>query len=180
MLEQKIEKLKQGDIYALDLIYEETQKLVFSICLSYMKDKMLAEDMMQDTYINVRKNINSYKTGNAKAWIIRIAKNNCLNELKRRKKIKYVGNVSDSSVLDTSVINDYGNSENTYLLNLALKILPTNDLKIVLLHVMDEKKLIEISNDLKIPEGTVRWRYNRAINKLRKYLERSNKNEINE
>ncbi len=43
---------------------------------------------------------------------------------------------------------------------------------------MDNKKLVDIAKDLNIPEGTVRWKYNNSLSKIRKYLERSNVDEI--
>lgn len=174
MLDVNMERLKNGDIDALDSIYEETRKLVFSVCLSYVHDYMLAEDMMQDTYINVRKYIDKYsKNTNPQAWIVTIAKNRCLNELKVRKRVDYGEEVY--KVVD----NHKEKKESTPLLDLALKLLNSKELLILLPHIIDDKKLIDIAHDLNLSEGTVRWRYNNALNKLRKYIERSNKNGTN-
>ena len=53
MLDKHMEEYKKGNESSFDEIYSLTEKLVYSICLSYMRDKLLAEDMMQETYINV-------------------------------------------------------------------------------------------------------------------------------
>ncbi len=87
MLEQEMLKLRQGNRSALANIYNETKDAVFSLCYSYMRIYALAEDMMQETYMNVIKHIGRYKeSGTAKAWITTIARNLCLNELKKRKR----------------------------------------------------------------------------------------------
>ena len=88
MLDKYIDDLKKGDNEALEDIYNETRKLIYSICLSYMHDKMLAEDMMQETYVNVFQYAKKYKSKtNPLAWIIKICRNRCLNELKKKKRI---------------------------------------------------------------------------------------------
>ena len=85
MIEKYMNELRQGDSSALEYIYRQTSKSVFSICYSIMRNYHIAEDMMQDTFLKVRSNVDAYQKGtNAKAWINRIAKNICLNELKRR------------------------------------------------------------------------------------------------
>ena len=173
MLNKHMEDYKSGNRESFDEIYSLTEKLVYSICLSYMRDKLLAEDMMQETYINVMKYINQYKEGsNPSAWILKIAKNNCLNELKKRKRM----NLVDESDLDVAKVEE---KKETPLLDIALKILKEKELKVLLPHIIDGRKLVDIAYDLGLPEGTVRWRYNNSLSKIRKYYERSNKNEVN-
>ena len=167
MIEEYMERLKLGEENALDSIYNKTKKLVFSICLSYVKDYMLAEDMMQDTYINVVKYIKSYKKNtNPEAWICTIAKNLCLNEIKKNKKIEYGDYAME--------VADNQNDNSTPLIDIAIKILKDSELRILLPHIIDDRKFVDIAHDLKMSEGTVRWKYNNALNKIRKYVERSN------
>ena len=45
-----------------------------------------------------------------------------------------------------------------------------NELKIVMMHTIGGIKLKEIAQILQSPQGTVRWQYNNALNKLRKNL----------
>lgn len=170
MLNEAMERLRTGDIDSLDTIYELTRKLVFSICLSYVHDRMLAEDMMQNTYILIRKKINLFKTGtNASAWITTIAKNTCLNEIKARKKIEYYENIPN----EEETYSEVSKSNDTPLLNIALKILKDKELFILLRHIVDEEKLIDIARDLHVPEGTIRWKYNNSLSKIRNHLNKN-------
>ena len=57
---QLIQKLKQKDNQAFELIYYETNKLVYSIIVSIVKDDDATEDLMQETYIKMIENINQF------------------------------------------------------------------------------------------------------------------------
>jgi len=178
MLEDFIKDFINGNQDAFDEIYKATDKLVFSVCLSYMKDKSLAEDMMQESYLSAFRFIKSYRLGTSfEAWICTIAKNTCINELKKRKKITYVGDYYDNAIIDESNDEEETPKEETPLLDIALKILNEKELQILLPHIIEGKQLIDIAKENKLPEGTVRWRYNNALNKIRKYVERSKNNE---
>lgn len=179
MLDNYVKEYINGNQDAFDEIYIQTQKLVFSICLSYMKDRSLAEDMMQDAYLNAIRYISNYKLGTSiEAWLVTIAKNTCLNEIKRRKKVTYVGDYFDNAIIDESESNcNETEKEDTPLLDIALKILNDKELIVLLPHIIDGKQLVDIAYDTNLPEGTVRWRYNNALNKIRKHIERSKKND---
>lgn len=86
MINKHLTRLRQGDNSALTDIYNLTKNAVFSICYSYMRNYQTAQDLMQDTYVNIIKHILKFKDGyNGRAWIHTIAKNLCLNELKKEK-----------------------------------------------------------------------------------------------
>lgn len=73
--EQKIEKM-----------IESYGKLVFSICCKMTSDYFAAEDLTQETFLSVYRNLDSYGEGNEKAWICKIASNKCLDYLKRAER----------------------------------------------------------------------------------------------
>ena len=50
-LERKIEKLKKGDLEAFDYIYDCTNRIVYFSILKIVRDKMYAEDILQNTFI---------------------------------------------------------------------------------------------------------------------------------
>lgn len=171
MLEVFMNKLRQGDISALADIYKITRKAVFSVCYTMMRDYSLAEDMMQDTFLRVNKYIHHYnERDKARAWILKIAKNVCLNELKKRKREVYTGYTSiDAFNKDTDDLTAYDESG---IISAVNKHLNENESKIVLMHTIGDISLKEIAQLLEKPSGTVRWQYNNALNKLRKILKK--------
>lgn len=97
-LDKLIKRLKNGDSSAFDEIYNQTRKSVYYVALSILRDKPLAEDVMQTTYIRVLKNLNSYTIGtNALAWIVKIAKNEALNLKKNICDCNYMMNMKTQS-----------------------------------------------------------------------------------
>jgi len=123
---------------------------------------------MQDTFINVKKYILSYKAGtNGKAWILTIAKNNCFNYIKKHKKEE----LSDfqREIADEKQLKLHDESG---IIALTVKSLDEKNSKIVLLHTTGGMTLKEIAITLKMNESTVRWKYNQSLKKLKKIIEK--------
>ena len=75
-LDKLMKKLSGGDESAFEQIYAQTRKTVYYIALSVVKERALAEDVMQNVYLSVLKNASQYRAGtNALAWIARITRN---------------------------------------------------------------------------------------------------------
>jgi len=62
------------------------QKLVYSICFKTVGNQFDAEDLTQDVYIAVYKNLSTFDRSYEKAWICKIASNKCLDYLKSAKR----------------------------------------------------------------------------------------------
>lgn len=173
MLESLLNNLRQGENSALDEIYLITKNYVYALCYSYVKNAAAAEDLMQDTFINILRYILHYKEGtNPKAWIYQIAKNLSINYYNKNKR----ENIADISL----AYNLSGNSEVTAkdengIIKIAAKILSSVELRILLLHTIADMPHADIAKLLNIKGSTVRWKYRQAIKKLQKRL---NKEEL--
>ena len=86
-LEQSIEKLKAGDHSAFDFIYERTHLSVYYAVLYIVKDKMHAEDLLQETFVKAIRNLHQYEAGtNFAAWLRTIGKSLAYNFLKKNRR----------------------------------------------------------------------------------------------
>ncbi len=122
---------------------------------------------MQTTYLKVLRNISSYRQGtNASAWIIRIARNEALNLKKSRSREVYVDERENDGIFGTYQPEEYG-----ALIDLARRILAEDEFTIVMLVTSCGYKRREISQMLDVPTSTVTWKYNTALEKMRKSLE---------
>jgi len=167
MLDKYIKKFIKGDQSAFEEIYRQTQKSVYYAALAILRDRALAEDVMQTTYLNVLKNITKYKLGtNASAWIIRIARNEALNLKKSRSREQFVNEHENVGVFGTYQPDDYG-----MLIDLARQILSEDEFTIVMLITSCGYKRREIAEMLDSPTSTITWKYNEALAKMRKSLE---------
>ncbi len=166
-----MQALKQGESSALEPIYNGTKKAVFAVCYSYLKDYARAEDLMQDTYVCVKRFIGGYRENtNPQAWILAIAKNLCLNELKKRGREIFVDFFERPDLVPDET--EIAVRDETGIIRLAEKHLDENEFKIVMMHTIGGVTLAEIAQVFGKPQGTVRWQYNNALKKLRKIIKK--------
>lgn len=167
-LDKYIKKLINGDASAFDEIYNQTRKSVYYAALAVLRDKALAEDVMQTTYMRVLKSIQSYTLGtNASAWIIKIAKNEALNIRKLRMREQPVNEYENLTLFGVSEQDTYGE-----LTDLAKRLLADDEFLILMLVNACGYKRKEIGQMLDMPIPTVTWKYQNALLKLRNALEK--------
>lgn len=167
-LDKFIKKFINGDASAFDEIYNRTRKSVYYVALSILRDKALAEDVMQTAYMRVLKNIRSYKLGtNASAWIIKIAKNEAINVKKVRMREQSVDEYENAALFGVSEPDTCGE-----LIDLAKRLLPDEEFSVLMLVTACGYKRKEIGEMLGMPIPTVTWKYQNALSKLRNALEK--------
>lgn len=167
-LDKFIKKFINGDASAFDEIYNRTRKSVYYVALSILRDKALAEDVMQTTYMRVLKNIQGYALGtNASAWIIKIAKNEAINIKKVRMREQSVDEYENVSLFGVSEPDTYGE-----LTDLAKWLLSDDEFSILMLVTACGYKRKEIAKMINMPIPTVTWKYQNALSKMRTALEK--------
>ena len=150
-------KISNGDNVAFEELYAKTRKGVFSFLYSYLENYHDTEDAMQTVYLRIKRSIHSYNHGsNGSAWILQIAKNYALTELKRNKPS-----------LDLEAIPEASYEFEYNITDIMKKVLNEDEQRIITLHVLWNYKHREIAQLLGMPTGTVTSKYKRAIEKLR-------------
>jgi len=167
-LEQSMVSLRNGNGNALADIYSLTSRGVFTFVLPLLHDYQLAEDGMQDTYVSCYNHIQEYSPNtNARNWLLTIAKNTAISMLK--KKNREISYDFGEEVHPDGVY--YLGEVDTPTITLANKILSEEEFNIVMMYAIGEYKHREIADLLHLPLGTVTWKYNNAIKKIKKALE---------
>lgn len=162
-----IKLISEGDTAAFNKLYAETSRTVYYIALSIVKDRSLAEDVMQTAYMKIIDNSAKYKLGtNANAWIASITRNEALNVKKKAAKTVYVDERQTPEIFGTQQTDDYG-----LIIDLARRILSEEEFAILMLITANGYRLREVGEMLDIPLSTVGWKYNNALEKLRSSLE---------
>lgn len=163
-LDKLMKKFIDGDKSAFEEIYTSTKKSVYYVALSVLRERSLAEDVMQSTYLSVLKNACSYRPGtNAAAWIMTIARNEALNLKKSRSRETVSFDAEENeSVYGVCTTDDYG-----LLIDLARKLLTDDEFTILMFVTACGYKRREIASILNMPIPTVTWKYNSAIKKMR-------------
>ena len=160
--------LKQKDTKAFEYIYQQTKYSVFAIIIAIVKDKNLAEDVMQDTYIKTLSYINFYdKSKSFKNWILTIARNAAIDSYRKRKNYVLIDTNEQEFMLPTKNDTNY----ERLLAKQILKLLNDDEREIVMLHLVSDLKFKDVAEVLNKPLGTVITTYTRAINRIKKMKE---------
>lgn len=82
-----IEAFQAGDEFAFVGIYNRYKGAVYAFCLKMLLDTEQAQDVMQETFLRVFENRGRLlKTSSFKSWLFTIARNQCLNSLRRSNR----------------------------------------------------------------------------------------------
>jgi RNA polymerase sigma-70 factor (ECF subfamily) len=169
---QIISLLIAGDESGMSILYDNYGGALNTIILKVIPDKELAREILQDVFIKIWKNIETYSAEKSKffTWMARIAKNSAIDAT-RSKRFKK--NTKTDS-LDNSVGMFESGSEGIPVENIGLKELlkhlDEDHRKIIDLLYFQDYTQTEVEKELGIPLGTVKTRARRAIQKLRDHL----------
>ena len=82
-----IESFRSGDEFAFVSLYNRYKGPVYAFCYKMMQDSEAAQDVMQETFLRVYENRGRLmKSGAFKSWLFTIARNQCLNWLRKSGK----------------------------------------------------------------------------------------------
>lgn len=88
--EKLVKRAQEGDLNAFEEIIELYQNKVYSLVLQMLKTDSDAEDIAQEVFIKVYKNINKFQgKSSLYTWIYRITANLCIDELKKKRHVIY-------------------------------------------------------------------------------------------
>lgn len=163
--ERLFERIRQGEQDAFRELYEVSYRPLYAFLLSYTLNIEDAQDLLQDTYIQILKNCHMYREkGNPMAWIMKIAKNLFL--MKSREEKEAVLNYED---LENELgFEDITNVDNRIVLEKMFELLSVEERNLIIMHDISGLKYREIAKLLDMPLGTVLSRYHRGIRKLQK------------
>ncbi len=138
-------------------IYREYGPKVYRLCLGYTNDADWAKDLVQDTFIQVWKNLNRFRGDSSiGTWIFRIAVNICLRQVNRNNKIKSV-QLSENIGLE----NPEDNREEIENLRTCIAGLEHTD-RLIITMVLEDIPYSEIAGILGISEGNLRVKIHRV------------------
>jgi RNA polymerase sigma-70 factor (ECF subfamily) len=152
-------------------LYKKYNQAMYNICLRMLSDQSDAEDILQNSFLDVFSKISMFKFESTPgAWIKRIVVNNCINHL-RKRKIELIS-------LDEKVILVEDNHEDSIDLNVnaiyeAISQLPDGYRVVFSLYVLEGYDHGEISEILQISESTSKSQYSRARAKIYEILKSS-------
>lgn len=153
-----------GNQKAFALIYKHYQQPLLRFAFQLCGNVDLAQDAVQEAWIFISKNLRKVKDPRAmKSWIYQQVRWRTLDLIRKNNKNQQLNEeLEESKYFTDSISIEKTELENENSLLEAIKKLPPIEREMIYLFYLDELKIIEIGNILKIPSGTVKSRLNRA------------------
>lgn len=181
--EQLVADYAKGDGKALELLIQRYLTRVYQFAFKYLQNKDEAEDMAQEVFVKVWKNVHKFKADfKFKTWLYAIAKNACLDWLKKKNRPVVFSALDDEDnnwgFIDTladqtpSVLETMQKDEGVRTLNFAVEELPPIYRSTVNLRYNEDLKFREIAEVLHESIDTIKTRHRRAIKSLKNIFER--------
>ena len=169
-----IENCKRNDSRAQMKLYDLYCKAMFNTAYNFVKDDMVAQDMMQEGFIKAFAKINTY---NAEAsfgsWLKRIVINQCLDSIKKKSLVTVE---IKEDVITIEDDNDWSIDQETSIQAIysCIELLPQKCKNVVKLYLLEGYDHQEVAQILEISEVSSRSQLSRGKNKLRELLRQNN------
>lgn len=178
---QLIAKAKRGDVTSFNVLVLRYQDYIFTITYRIMGEQDGAADAAQDTFMTAYRKLGSFRGGNFKAWLARIATNTCYDELRKQKRRPqdYLEEMPGSEMYDEPPIPaEIPNPEQEAQradLNRALQEcingLSADQRMVLVLSDVQGMSYQEVADNISAELGTVKSRLSRARLAMRRCLQ---------
>jgi RNA polymerase sigma factor (sigma-70 family) len=170
--ELALEMAKSLDILFFEEIYNRYENLVYTKCMSFVKSKIVAQDIAHDIFLKLYVNIGKFE-GRSKfsTWLYSLTYNHCINYINRDKDAKMMRDAIDpEDLLDLQSTEDdlQIHAMEVEKLKVALERIDPEDKMILLLKYQDDASIKDLEKLYEIGTSAVKMRLSRAKNKLLK------------
>lgn len=171
--EELLVLIYKKDDKAFTHLYDMYSKSLFSVIHVLVRNREEAEDVLQDVFVKIWKNIDSYQESKGRfyTWIVNIARNTSIDMLRSKNFNNSQKNLSSDNfvhLLDDS--SKLINKVDTIGMQEFVKRLKPKCIQIIDLLFFKGYTQQEASEELAIPLGTVKTHNRNCINDLRNYL----------
>jgi RNA polymerase sigma factor (sigma-70 family) len=173
MIEPNLQACLKGDRLAQKQFFERFKGKMFALCLRYANSREDAEDVLQEGFVKVFRDLNQYTgAGNFEGWVRKVFVNTALQHLQRQKKNLITTELDDQDFPDEpeTYFSEEPPAKNMIRI---LQQLPPGFRTIFNLHVLEGYSHPEIAEILDISVGTSKSQLLRAKAHFRKLLENS-------
>lgn len=171
-----VKRVKMGDSDAFAELYNMTYQKVYNYARHYLHDDFLAQDAVQEVFINALRNIDKLADPTLFiAWINQISFHVCYDMAKDRKidvessDTEILEEICDSGT-DSNPEESYVDSEEKKRLREAIDSLPENEKQLVTLRFYKSMKIDDIVITTGISRSTVKRQLGYALEKIKKRM----------
>lgn len=172
-----------GNNRAFDMLLERNQSRLFSYILFVVRDRELANDLFQETFVKIITKLHAGKyttTGKFGAWILRIAHNVMMDWYRRKRTDKTVEqgrdndltNVNPTDFLDLNIENHYVNDQVMSDVKKIMDLLPPTQREVVFMRFYQELSFKEIAELTHVSINTALGRMRYAVMNMRRMAQK--------
>ena len=159
---QLIESCIKGNRVAQKVMYDRLASRMFSICIRYVGDRTLAEDILQEGFITLFTRLGSYKgEGSFEGWARRIFVTTALMYLRKKDALKMSDDLEQARGLKTEMTSQIENIGYQELMKIVMS-LPAGFRTVFNMYAVEGYSHKEIAEILNISEVTSRSQFSRA------------------
>lgn len=177
---QLVERARAGDLDAFNALVDLYQRQVYSLCLRMLGTREAAEDAAQEAFLSAYRRLGDFRGGQFRSWLLRIATNVSIDELRRLKRHAATPLERDieGETVTIEAADPKAGPEELALgaelrasLERALATLPPEQRAAVVLADVQGLTYEEVAGILGCSLGTVKSRIFRARERLRAFLQ---------
>jgi RNA polymerase sigma-70 factor (ECF subfamily) len=160
-----LEQAMAGDHRAFESIVNQHRAMVFSLCYHFLRDRALGEDLAQEVFFSLYRNIASIESpSHLLFWLRRVTINRCLDQARKQKLRPQVGL---DQIPEPSVEATVSNSILSSSMERLIGELTDKQRACLILRYQEDLDPSEIARVLKMPVNTVKSHLRRSLTALR-------------
>lgn len=178
---QLVARVAAGNEEAVGLLYDRFGQAIYSLCLRIVHDPSTAEELTQEVFVRLWRSAASFEPerGRVSTWLLRIAHNLALNEVRRRQSRPVLApdvewEAESATLADTSREGDPATMawvrERAEVIQHALTQLPLSQRQAIELAFFGGLSQTEVAAAIGDPLGTVKSRIRVGMQRLRELL----------
>lgn len=168
-MQQAAEQFRKGSAEAFHILYQKYNQPVYRFCMKMMGNEAAGKDAFQETFMKMYEHRAEFRGVNFPGWLFRIARNACLNSIRKRK-----GHDSFEDEIHGNLLSTNNHEESDvmmrYNIEKAIAQLPIELRECLILREYEEYSYQEIADILGIDLSLAKVRVHRARLILRKLL----------
>lgn len=168
-----LESCKKGNAVAQRQLYERFKDKMFVLCLRYANSREDAEDLLQEGFVTVFKDLPQYKgIGNFEGWVRKVILNVALQHIRKQKHLFQTVELKNLDVEEEHEELVFEEHVAKNLIQL-MQQLPPGFRAVLNLYVLEDYSHQQIAKELNISVGTSKSQLNRAKKLMKNMIEKS-------
>lgn len=150
-------------------VIEKSYKQINSYCFHMLRNNEEAQDAVQEVFLKAYNSFDKSRLQTVLPWLYRIAYNHCINIIKRKNILQFVGIEENMISKELSYYNHSDNEFSQEITDILYTLSPV-ERTVVILRTTENMSYDEISNIIKKSPESLRKHYERAKKKIKKKL----------